>query len=390
VLLWVGGAVADDRTILQPEPWEDLVALTAAQGVWLAADGAADLAVVLERWARPERRRVPVEIELAGPAYAGAQAAAAVARILQEFRQATFGVAPGLRARLVPGSTTHDIRLSPGIGGAPESASLVALVCEAALGVAVEHVDGGTTVRVARRAIGSGWLWEVAVRIRPTDEYDVELARLLHDLKNEVTGARTALGRPTATRTERREADLDASRHIDSAAALAARLVDAEFLYHSTPAGSCDLVSFLRGYCSDLINRMPPGIRVIPPVTTLAPVAVTTAVLRGALDNLVKNAVEAMGDQGQIEFEYTLVDGDGVVLLEVRDTGPGLPDEVVVALQANGPAPSSKRYGSGLGLPGVMRMMRRAGGDLQPLRAAGGGAWLISLPLAGEGGAADG
>lgn len=390
VLRWVGDAVSDDRMILQSGPWKDLVELTAAHGVWLATDGTADLAAVLERWARPERRRVPVEIEVAGPAEVGAQAAAAAARILHEFRQAPSGVVSGLRARLVPGGTTHEIRLSSGTGGEPGSESLAALVCEAAPGVSVEHRDGGTTVRVARWVTGSSWLWEAAIRTRRTDEYDVELARLLHDLKNEVTGARTALGRPTATRTERREADLDASRHIDSAAALAARLADAKFLYHSAPAGSCDLTSFLRSYCSDLINRLPPGIRVIPPVMTPAPVAVDTAVLRSAFDNLVKNAVEAMGDQGQIEFEYTLVAGDGVVLLELRDTGPGLPDEVVAALQASGPAPTSKRYGSGLGLPGVMRMMRRAGADLQPLRTEGGGAWLIRLPLAGEGGATNG
>jgi hypothetical protein len=330
-----------------------------------------------------------VEIEITGPAGVSAQAAAAVARILQEFRQAAGGTTPGLRARLVPGGANHEIRLSPGTGELGSS-PLIPLVCEAAPDIAVECGDDGASVRVAVRPPGSGWLWEAAVSTRRTDVWDVELARLLHDLKNEVTGARTALGRPTASRTERREADLDASRHIDSAAALAVRLVDAELLYDSAPTGSCNLASFLRGYCSDLINRLPSGIRVIPPVTTPTPVAVSDAVLRGTLDNLVKNAVEAMGNNGQIEFEYTLVDGDGVVLLEVRDTGPGLPDEVVVALRANGPTPSSKRYGSGLGLPGVMRMMRRAGGDLQPLLAASGGAWLITLSLAEEGGAADG
>ncbi|ONI93076.1 hypothetical protein ALI22I_00255 [Saccharothrix sp. ALI-22-I] len=390
VLRWIDSAMEDDRVVLESEPWEELVALTAAHGIWLISDGTTDLAHVLERWARPERRRAAVVVNVEGPAETGAQAGAAVQRILQELRPLAPGPDSNLRAVLVPGGPAHEIRLSP-LGRSVVSAPIVTLVCEAAPEVVVEQHDGEIILRVAGQGPAeSSWLWDAAIRSRVTDEYDVELARLLHDLKNQVTGARLALSRPTATRTEQREADLDASRHIDSAAAIAAQLVDAELLYNAAEAGTCELGSFLRGYSSDLINRLPPGIRVVPPVTTLAPVAVSAEVLRGALDNLVKNAVEAMGDDGQIEFEYTLVEGDGVVLLEVRDTGPGLPDDVISALRADGPAPSSKRHGSGLGLPGVMRMMRRAGSDMHPLRTASGGAWLIRLTLAEENGAVDG
>jgi dsRNA-specific ribonuclease len=382
VLRWVHSAVEDDRQILASEPWDELVALTAAHGVWLAADGTTDLTDVVRRWARPERRRADVRIDVEGPAETGVQAGAAVHRLLQEFRPSATTSHSDLQATLVPGVSTHEIRLSP-TGWSPGSTSLVTMVCEAAIGVVVEQLSSGTVLRIpGREPTGSGWLWDAARRTHATDETDVELARLLHDLKNEVTGARVALGRPATTRTERLEASLDASRHIDSAAAIATQLVDAELLYNAARVGSCDLASFLRGYSSDLLNRLPPGIRVIPPVTAPAHVAVSVDVIRGALDNLVKNAVEEMGDSGQIEFDYTIVEGDDVALLEVRDTGSGLPDDVVAALQTNGPVPTSKRHGSGLGLPGVMRMMRRAGGDLDPLHTASGGAWLIRLPLA--------
>jgi len=62
------------------------------------------------------------------------------------------------------------------------------------------------------------------------DDVDAELARLIHDLRR---SDRCASGaeRPAASRIERLEADLAASRHMDEAAALASRLRDADMLY---------------------------------------------------------------------------------------------------------------------------------------------------------------
>ncbi|WP_203416914.1 ATP-binding protein [Jiangella ureilytica] len=391
VLRWVEAAREQNRAILEPEQWEEMVALTAAHSIWLAPGGTADLAKMLERWAQPDRRRASVTLDLDSPAEIGAQACAAVQRLLQEFRPPSRGPNElGLHAKLSSGPRGHEIRLSPGAVWSSGSASVVALVCEATKGVVVDTHGDETVLRITNQSVaGSGLLWDAATSTRATDQYDVEFGRLLHDLKNQIMGARMALSRPTETRTEQLEAELDASQHIDSAAAITTQLVGAEGLYTRIQIGMCNLGSFMRHYISDLMKRLPPGIRVIPPNTVPVRVALGAEVLRGALDNLVKNAVEAMGDAGQIEFEYTLLEDDRVALLEVRDTGPGLPSHVISALRRGGVAPTTKRHGSGLGLPGVIRMMRRAGCDLHPLQVAVGGAWLITLPLAEESGAAD-
>ena len=74
------------------------------------------------------------------------------------------------------------------------------------------------------------------------DDYDAELARLIHDLKNEVTAAQVASKRSAANRTEQLEAELTSSRHMDAAAALASRLRDADMLYAAADLlGSTDL-----------------------------------------------------------------------------------------------------------------------------------------------------
>lgn len=388
VLNWVASSADDDQVILDQERWDELVALTAAHSIVQSNDDTRDLKVVLDSLARPDRRHDPVNVELtgAGDAKVGGQAGAAVQRILQELRpgKATSGSVP--HATVVPGLPAHEIRLSPAAVWSPGSPATVDLVCEAAPEATVYRRDQDVVLRVAaREVIASGWLWDAALSTSGADEHDEAFARLLHDLKNQVTGARSALRRPTTTRTEKLHADFEASRHTDNARAIATQLRDAAMLYDTAQAGSCDLGSFLRAYSSELINQLPAGIRVVAPATTSTPVAVSSEVLRSVLDNLVKNAVEAMGGSGQLALEYTTVESEDAVLLEVRDSGPGVPDDVLSALETGTSAPSSKRHGSGLGLYGVIRLVRRAGGNLHPLRPTTGAAWLLTLPTANEG-----
>jgi dsRNA-specific ribonuclease/signal transduction histidine kinase len=392
-LQWVQAAMSDDRQILTPAPYEQLQALSIAHSIWLMPDGTVELTEVLANWARLNRRRAGVVIDVRGQVVVGSQGGEAVQRILQEFVVLSPSPTVELRVSLVPSNSVHEIHLPTDNGWPtqPRNPQVVALISEAAPGVVAEQHDTGAIVKIAQREVtGSGWLWDAATRTRSTDEYDAELGRLLHDLKNEVTAARVALTRKTTTRTERREADLAASRHLDRASAVATQLVDAEMLYTVARPGVCALAPFLRSYSSEVINRVPSGIRVLPPAVTPALIALGGDVLRSVLDNLVKNSVEAMGDEGEIEFSYTLVEEDGVALLEVRDSGPGLPPSLIAALRADAPVPTNKQQGSGLGLPGAMRVLRRAGGDLQPLGIANGASWLLVLPLVGNEDAADG
>jgi signal transduction histidine kinase len=94
--------------------------------------------------------------------------------------------------------------------------------------------------------------------------------------------------------------------------------------------------------------------------------------------NLVINALQAVDRRGRVELG-AMADGDGVVL-EVRDTGPG------VALANAGeifePFFTTKAEGSGLGLWIVQQIIAAHGGTIRTANAPGGGAvFSIHLPL---------
>ncbi|MEU4530351.1 ATP-binding protein [Micromonospora ureilytica] len=386
VVDWIRSTEEDDRIALLESPWNELLALSAAQGVWLSPNGDADLVEVLQDWALLNKKHLAARVDTPGGVVPlDKRSAAAILRILQHSTAAALGLRASAYASLSTGPAGHVIRLSIERDRErdPLQSPIIPLVCEAAPGISVTRADGGVDIKIGHHipTSSAGWLWVAARLGQNADDYDHELGALVHNLKNEVTAARVALASSTATRTQRRAADLAASKHLDAAMTIASRLADVDMLYSSAAGGSADLAAFLRSYAGDLIRTLPPTVRVIPPTTPPAVVAVSESVLRGVLDNLVKNAVEAMYNEGELAFDYTVVSDGNLVLLEVRDTGPGFPPQVIQALATGASVPSSKRHGSGLGLPGVLRVLRRIGGDLQPFDTTAGG-WLVTLPLA--------
>jgi signal transduction histidine kinase len=215
-----------------------------------------------------------------------------------------------------------------------------------------------------------------------SDEYEQSMATLIHDLKNEVTAARVALDQRPASRTEQLSAQHAASEHLDRVADLGRRLRDADLLYSAADlVGVTDLAPFLQAYSSDQIRRLPQQVRLVPPRLTPASVSIEERALRAILDNLIKNAQEAIPESGTITIEYESFLDDYRVLLEVANSGPPIPDSIIVALQSGQPIASAKRSGSGLGLLGIRRILRRVGGDLEAANRRNGPAMLVTLPL---------
>jgi len=117
--------------------------------------------------------------------------------------------------------------------------------------------------------------------------------------------------------------------------------------------------------------------------------------LLGALQNLVRNAVEATGPgafgeplEGHVptrERRVTVVarrDGNNAVL-EVCDTGAGIAPEVRARLFE--PFVSNKRTGTGLGLAIVRRVIEAHGGRVIAMDRAGGGSiFRVELPARSE------
>jgi len=107
-------------------------------------------------------------------------------------------------------------------------------------------------------------------------------------------------------------------------------------------------------------------------------------VLRQAFLNLIRNALEAMAPQGRgqlrVRIARSTLDGFEAALVEVGDTGPGIPkDRWAEVFQ---PFVTTKQEGTGLGLPTVAKLVQAHAGKVECLEEPGGGAcFRVVLPL---------
>jgi PAS domain S-box-containing protein len=101
--------------------------------------------------------------------------------------------------------------------------------------------------------------------------------------------------------------------------------------------------------------------------------------VRATVLNLLLNAAQAMAAGGG-QIVVTTSRRDGIALVEIRDTGPGIPAEI--REQIFEPFFTTKARGGGLGLPIAKRTAELHGGALTLECPAGGGtAVTMSLPI---------
>lgn len=132
-----------------------------------------------------------------------------------------------------------------------------------------------------------------------------------------------------------------------------------------------------KGLLSHLARQNHSEIRLDVP-ETLEPVAVDEGTLREIFLNLIVNSLEAAGPGGIVEV--TCRQDKGSVVTEVRDNGPGLPDEVRERLFE--PLITTKEAGTGLGLYIVGLRVRGCGGEVTcETSPESGTAFSIRLPL---------
>jgi PAS domain S-box-containing protein len=108
--------------------------------------------------------------------------------------------------------------------------------------------------------------------------------------------------------------------------------------------------------------------------------------LRQALHNLIKNALEAIGEahkpQLQVATRVLHEDREAWVELSVADNGPGLPTDF--GERWFEPYTSSKARGTGIGLAVVKKIAEEHGGSVRAEnRAQGGAVFTLRLPLDG-------
>ena len=112
----------------------------------------------------------------------------------------------------------------------------------------------------------------------------------------------------------------------------------------------------------------------------LPPVTLDKKYLQQALLNLLLNARQAIEETGEPgELFVTTQKTDSGVLIQVTDTGPGIPEEVLPKIFDV--YFSTKRGGTGLGLPTCRRIIEEHGGSLTVESEPGKGtSFAIRLP----------
>lgn len=110
----------------------------------------------------------------------------------------------------------------------------------------------------------------------------------------------------------------------------------------------------------------------------LPEIAVDSVQMFQVLENLIKNAVQAMPEGGQVRVSTKRVDAG--CRIRVSDTGPGIPPELLDTVFE--PLVTTKRTGTGIGLALCKRIVDAHGGCLTVESRVGEGAtFQIDLPL---------
>ena len=105
------------------------------------------------------------------------------------------------------------------------------------------------------------------------------------------------------------------------------------------------------------------------------PVSLDRNQMEQVLVNVLQNAMEAIGEDGQIALRLGRdEDRGGRLFLAIGDTGPGLPEEVLPRLFE--PFFSTKRNGRGLGLTLIQEILTQHGFDFSLENRPEGGAEL--------------
>jgi signal transduction histidine kinase len=144
---------------------------------------------------------------------------------------------------------------------------------------------------------------------------------------------------------------------------------------HEIAPLNIDLTAVVKQAVYDI--EAPDGVGVELELEEIGKVTIDPTKIRRAINNLVKNAFEAMPEGG--ELTVTLKDEDEKVVIEIIDTGEGIPEEIQQSLYQ--PFGSRKPGGSGLGLPSAKRIIESHGGSIEYETTRGMGTrFKITLP----------
>ena len=202
------------------------------------------------------------------------------------------------------------------------------------------------------------------------------VAELAHEIRNPVANVRNCLEVVRRRLGEDPEGMAFADMAVDELLRmhrLSEQLLD---LHRPSESGEpvCDAAAVLEELAA-LTRAGKGGAAVGVEAAGSMPVAIPRDALKQVLLNLVENGREAAGRDGAITLRAEAV--DGVALVEVLDTGPGIPEEVLPRMFDPFFTTKGAVSGVGLGLFVAEGIVRRYGGRLRAENRPGGGARMV-------------
>ncbi len=214
-------------------------------------------------------------------------------------------------------------------------------------------------------------------------------AGVVHELNNPLTSI-TVYAEYLVRKLESQgtdSADIEKLRRIGASAQRILRF-SRDLVQYARPSGkqteSVDLAGVVRqsvSICEHLVERggVSLGVEVDPELPVVQAVG---GQLEQVLINLITNAVHAVENGGKVVVRAT-TDGPGSVLIEVSDSGPGVPeadrDRIFEPFFTT--KPDGK--GTGLGLPIVRNIVDQHRGQISVTRSdLGGAAFRVVIPIA--------
>lgn len=215
-----------------------------------------------------------------------------------------------------------------------------------------------------------GLLARIAASLRHEQRLSAEISHELRTPLAQLSAQAELLAQRPHDEAEQREAAVQMLRSARRMEATLATLMSAARAEAGAPPGVCDAARVLRELARDrgctLAGDLPGGLAA----------GVDADVLERILSPLLDNAERyASGVAVGARRE------DGAVVIEVRDDGPGIPDQDLEAVFAPGRT-GPGHDGAGLGLPLARRLARAVGGDVTAVPAARGAHLRVRLPAA--------